>query len=119
MEESEIRILLDGERAAALESARAIAIDFDEVVASSVDSNSDDEHDPEGSTVAFERAQLAASLAEIRTSLDAIDQAFVRLANGRYGECERCGAPIAPERLAALPTARCCIGCAVLRPSRP
>jgi RNA polymerase-binding protein DksA len=39
----------------------------------------------------------------------AIDHALQRLADGEYFECEACGEPIAPERLAALPTATLCI----------
>jgi len=30
---------------------------------------------------------------------------------GTYGVCERCGQPIAVERLEAIPWARLCIGC--------
>ena len=34
-----------------------------------------------------------------------------RMAQGRYGECQDCGKDIAPERLAAQPTASRCIVC--------
>jgi len=34
-----------------------------------------------------------------------------RIADGRYGECADCGQDIAPERLAAQPTASRCIIC--------
>ncbi len=30
---------------------------------------------------------------------------------GEYGICKRCGQPIAPERLLALPEARLCVRC--------
>lgn len=38
-----------------------------------------------------------------------IDRALARLDAGTYGICERCGRPIAPERLEALPFATLCI----------
>ena len=41
-----------------------------------------------------------------------IEAALARLANGSYGQCARCGAEIAPARLAAIPEAALCIQCA-------
>jgi len=43
--------------------------------------------------------------------LAAVDAALARLDDGTYGLCVRCGRPIAPERLAALPWAAHCIDC--------
>nr|MBF3175823.1 TraR/DksA family transcriptional regulator [Pseudomonas aeruginosa] len=40
--------------------------------------------------------------------------ARLRLAEGRYGYCERCGEAIEPARLAALPAAEYCLRCADL-----
>ena len=85
---------------------------FDEMVAASRDSNADDEHDPEGATIAFERAQLVAVLRQANADLVEIDTAIRRLEDGSYGVCERCGLPIAPARLEARPAARRCIACA-------
>ncbi len=73
---------------------------------------SDDEHDPEGQTIAFERAQVAALLQQARARLTDLDVAAERVAAGTYGFCEECGQAIAPERLEARPTARTCIVCA-------
>jgi DnaK suppressor protein len=95
-----------------LASIDAISTDFDAVVASSTDANSDDEHDPEGATIAFERAQLSSLLDDARVTLAAIETAFGKLRDGHYGECDLCGAPIAEERLGALPWARNCFSCA-------
>src|SRR6185437_8489720 len=75
----------------------------------------DDEHDPEGVTIGFERAQLLGLLAGARRDLDAIDRAAQRLAAGTYGQCLRCGAPIPAERLEALPAAETCLACASRR----
>jgi DnaK suppressor protein len=73
------------------------------------DSNADDEHDPEGQTIAFERAQLSALTAQARAHLEEIDAALRRVADGSYGVCEVCGRPINPGRLEARPTARTCV----------
>jgi DnaK suppressor protein len=43
--------------------------------------------------------------------LELVDAALARLDAGTYGACLRCGQPIAPERLDALPWAPHCIGC--------
>lgn len=43
--------------------------------------------------------------------LRAIDDALARIEAGSYGACVDCGAPIAPERLDAVPQAARCIDC--------
>lgn len=88
--------------------------DFKAMVAASADSNADDEHDPEGSTIAFERSQLDALIQQGQRHLDEIGHARERLAQGQYGECESCGRPIPKGRLEARPVARTCIECATL-----
>ena len=82
------------------------------MVAASRDANIDDEHDPEGATIAFERSQVSALARQARDHLAEVDAALQRLDEGTYGVCERCGRPIAPGRLEARPTARLCIECA-------
>ena len=85
--------------------------DFDGVVAASRDSNADDEHDPEGATIAFERSQIASLVRLAQDQLAEIDAAVARLDAGLYGVCQGCGQPIAPERLDARPVASTCIAC--------
>jgi DnaK suppressor protein len=82
------------------------------ILESSAYTTNDDEHDPEGVTVAFERAQVAGLLEQAMAELRALDAAGERLAAGTYGICVRCGRPIAPERLDALPATTSCIRCA-------
>jgi DnaK suppressor protein len=77
----------------------------------SQDSNADDEHDPEGTTIAYERAQLTAVLEASRRRLADLDDALARVAAGTYGICATCGQPIPPERLEARPFARTCVRC--------
>ncbi|WP_448627880.1 TraR/DksA family transcriptional regulator [Geodermatophilus sp. URMC 64] len=103
---------LDTERAAVLGDIESLTREFEQVVAASEASNADDEHDPEGATIAFERQQVAALLEQARRRLAEIDAAFARREAGTYGVCETCGRPIAAERLAARPAARTCIDCA-------
>jgi RNA polymerase-binding transcription factor DksA len=99
-------------RADTLAQIDALTREFDEVVAASQSSNADDEHDPEGATIAFERQQVAALLDQARARLADVDAALARSDAGDYGGCDDCGQPIAPERLAARPQARTCITCA-------
>lgn len=90
----------------------ALRGDYDGVVAASLDSNADDEHDPEGATIAYERSQLGALIEQAERHVADVRAALARVAEGRYGTCERCGRPIPSERLEARPTARTCVGCA-------
>jgi DnaK suppressor protein len=82
------------------------------IVDASTNANLDDEHDPEGATVAFEREQTAALLERAHAQLTDFDAALARVATGTYGTCEQCGAPIPAERLEAQPATRTCVGCA-------
>ena len=86
--------------------------DYAGMVEASRDSNADDEHDPEGATIAFERSQVGAMVDQARARLAEVDAALARLDAGTYGACERCGEPIAAGRLEARPTARRCVDCA-------
>ena len=112
MEDVEVRRRLAAERDEALHRLASLTDDFDGVVAASRDSNADDEHDPEGATIAFERSQIGALVQQVRGRLSEIDAALHRLDEGTYGRCEVCGQPIAAARLEARPVARTCVGCA-------
>ncbi len=72
----------------------------------------DDEHDPEGATIGFERAQSSASLDAALARLAEVDAALDRCAAGSYGICVRCGRPVGDARLDARPTTPYCIACA-------
>ncbi len=109
---SDPRQSLDAARQRTLRRLAALTDDLDEVVAASLDTNADDEHDPEGHTIAFERSQVDALVRQARARLAEIGAALARLDVGTYGACERCGRPIAAERLEARPEVRLCIDCA-------
>ncbi|MGE3810299.1 MAG: TraR/DksA family transcriptional regulator [Candidatus Nanopelagicales bacterium] len=87
----------------------AMQRDLGSVFEASTDSNADDEHDPEGQTIAYERSQLAALITSAEEHLAGIDAARRRLDNGTYGICEVCGEPIPAARLDVRPTARTCV----------
>jgi DnaK suppressor protein len=114
-DQSALRALLDAERRGTTEAIAALTRDFDGIVEASKSSNADDEHDPEGATIAFERSQVSALLRQARERLGDTERALAQLAEGTYGRCEGCGSAIAPERLAARPAARTCITCASAR----
>lgn len=100
------------ERAATVARLSGLTRSFEEIVAASRDTNADDEHDPEGHTIAFERSQVDALIRQARGRLDEIDAAVQRLSGGGFGRCERCGEQISAARLEARPSARRCVACA-------
>jgi RNA polymerase-binding transcription factor DksA len=103
---------LGADRARTGQRIAALTREFDGIVESAALGNTDDEHDPEGATIAFERAQIASLLDQARGHLADLDQAIRRIEAGTYGRCENCGQPIIAERLAARPSARTCMACA-------
>ncbi|MFF1874805.1 TraR/DksA family transcriptional regulator [Kitasatospora herbaricolor] len=107
---------LAADRAATVAQIAGLSSDFAEIVEANALVAVDDEHDPEGSSTAFERAQVASLLAQAGEHLAELDQAEERLARGDYGRCEGCGEPIPTERLEARPAARTCVLCAAARP---
>jgi len=106
------RTRLERERQRTLYRLASLTDDFDEIVTASRNSNADDEHDPEGPTIAFERSQLGALAEQAGRHLADIDAAVARLAADTYKTCERCSRPIPDERLHARPAARTCTACA-------
>lgn len=100
------------QRAATVERVAALARQVDELAEQQAHTTHDDEHDPEGVTIGYQRAQLQGLLADARRDVEALDRAADRLREGGYGRCATCGGPIAPARLEALPAAETCIDCA-------
>ena len=104
------RLLADRERTA--DHLAALTRDHDDIVAASESSNADDEHDPEGATIAFERQQVVALIRQAEHTREEIVAGLGSLADGNYGVCDTCGNAIGAERLEARPNARTCIDCA-------
>lgn len=91
---------------ASLEAAVASIVEGSELV------STDDEHDPEGATIAYERAQATALLRQARADLDALGVTLSHLEAGHPVVCCDCGQAIDAERIAALPTTSRCVDCA-------
>ena len=106
------RELLLAEQARARERVAVLEREFAALAEAAGAAGTDDEHDPEGATLAFERQHAAALLEAAREQVAAVDAALRRLAEGGYGVCDRCGQPIGAERMAARPAAATCVRCA-------
>jgi DnaK suppressor protein len=106
------RGLLIADRAATEGLVADLGRDVETIVAARRSVSTDDEHDPEGVTLAFERSQTEALIGQATNRLAEIDAALARLDAGTYGTCEVCGQPIGTARLEARPAARTCINCA-------
>jgi RNA polymerase-binding transcription factor DksA len=75
-------------------------------------------HSPDFAEQALQRQNdevLEALLAEAEAAIHQIGMAQVRLTEGQYGLCLRCGEPINPARLQALPASEFCLACAELQ----
>jgi DnaK suppressor protein len=109
---SDIAARLGADRVRTAAQIEALAADLADIMSSAELVATDDEHDPEGATIAFERARVEALLTAAREQLAEIGRAEQRVIDGTYEVCGRCGQPIGDERLAARPTASLCIRCA-------
>ena len=90
---------------------RSLRGTFMDVVDATDLANVDDEHDPEGTTIAFDRAQIVSLMDSAQLHLAALDVAEAKL-ESTIGTCDSCGGEIALARLMALPTATRCLACA-------
>ena len=112
MDQAKLKAALAADRIMLLAQREQLRHDLDEVIAAQADVATDDEHDPEGATIAYERSRLQALADQAASHLADIASALERLDAGSHGICERCGNPIDAERVAARPTVRTCIACA-------
>ena len=70
---------------------------------------------PDSSEQAIEMeddVSLEGQAALIAREIASVKRALTRIENGTYGECVRCGAEIAPQRLEVRPEAALCFECA-------
>src|SRR5260370_16701409 len=94
-----------GERARVRERIAALEREFAGIAEAASAGGTDDEHDPEGATLAFERQHTAALLDQAREHLAAADAALGRLEAPRHGLCEPCPPPTAAHPLPPPPSA--------------
>jgi len=103
--------LVDDHKATELLISRLVS-DLDSFQHSRQDAPVDDEHDPEGPTLAFERSQSTAILGQTRIHLSQIESALEHIDGGTYGVCVTCHKPIPVARLEVRPYSTQCVGCA-------
>jgi DnaK suppressor protein len=72
----------------------------------------DDEHDPEGHTIAYERSRLTGQRDTYLRNIAELTAAEMRLDDVRSALCDGCGEPIPFERRLAVPTSTRCVACA-------
>lgn len=107
-----LRAGLTGDRVATETLIARLESDLESFTGSRTDSATDDEHDPEGPTLAFERSQSSAILDQTRDHLAQIDAALVHLDDPDYGRCATCGQAIPFARLEVRPYSTQCVACA-------
>jgi RNA polymerase-binding protein DksA len=112
MDVAEIEAALRRDHSATATQRDQLRRDLDEVFAAAADVATDDEHDPEGATIAWERSRTQALIEQADAHLADIAAALEKLDAGTYGVCETCGEPIGEERLEARPAVKTCIDCA-------
>jgi DnaK suppressor protein len=75
--------------------------------------NDDDEHDPEGVSLASEWSRLEGLRLAYTEDLEHVTETIDTLQRGGEVLCEVCHQPIDPARIEALPEATRCIHCAI------
>jgi RNA polymerase-binding transcription factor DksA len=68
-----------------------------------------DEEYADAGTATFEREKDLSLVNNIRDLTERIDKALVKIEEGTYGLCDRCGKPIEKARIKALPYANLCL----------
>jgi DnaK suppressor protein len=112
MDATEMRATIERARRRMVAQIAGLQQSYAGIVEAAELTSTDDEHDPEGATIAYERAQVWALLRRAREDLHALDDAVDRIDQGTFATCSTCAGPIAVERLLALPGVRTCIHCA-------
>lgn len=74
-----------------------------------------DQNFADSSQVTAERGEVEALAGSLREALTDVEAALVKLDNGTFGVCERCGQQISADRLEAKSAARLCMECASRR----
>lgn len=93
---------LEDEREQTLERLERLRVALKEEVEPATD---------EGYPDIYEREKNLALLQRLEQKLESVSRALRLEQMGNYGICERCGQPIDPERLDALPDTTLCLRC--------
>lgn len=60
----------------------------------------------------YERSKSISLIQGLEARIRSLDRAIFMASKGTYGLCEKCGAPILPERLQIIPETTLCVHCA-------
>lgn len=77
-----------------------------------VDAMSFDENFADSAQVAAGQGEEKVLVNRLTDALADVEQALVKIDDGSYGTCARCGQEIAQARLEAMPSTQLCIDCA-------
>lgn len=69
----------------------------------------------DGTIEAVDRLNQIGIGTRLESRLERVDRALAKLADGTYGACDVCGAPIDPRRLDAMPESTVCVACPLPR----
>ena len=100
-----------------VEERKDLQAQYDELEESSFAANQSDltgemgfdEEYADAGTATFERERDLSLVNNLRDLIERIDKALVKIDEGTYGLCDRCGKPIEKARLKALPYANLCL----------
>jgi DnaK suppressor protein len=102
---------LESERVRVVEARQHLIDDTSRSMEDAVDEDGNDSHLADSASETLDREMELSIGDNAEHLLGSIDAALGRIDDGTYGKCERCGQPIAPDRLEALPWATKCIEC--------
>lgn len=114
----EVRTRIHEERRRLQSLVDSLAVSFADLTEAADASPPDDEHDPEGHTIAFERSQLTGQRDGYVRAIAELEAAELRLHDARSAFCEVCGEPIPHERRLAVPSTTRCVACVRQGPPR-
>ena len=114
----QIRDQIRAERRRLQSLVESLTANLDDLTKAADASPPDDEHDPEGHTIAFERSQLTGRRDSYLRTIAELIAAETRLDDPQSALCEACAEPIPHERRLAVPTTTQCVECARTGPPR-
>lgn len=114
----QVRDQIIAERRRLQSLVESLTANLDDLTKAADASPPDDEHDPEGHTIAFERSQLTGRRDSYLRTISELDAAEARLDDPQAALCQACAEPIPHERRLAVPTTTRCVECARTGPPR-
>jgi len=109
---AEQQVLLLEERSSHLRQAESLKEEADALAAEMEPGESEfGEEGGEGGNLSIERELDLVLSAQAKAAVEEIERALVKIENGTYGLCEKCGKEIPRARLKVLPGAPLCVAC--------